>query len=301
MKRILLLLFAVLMSIVTFACWTEISTSGQCLYNGNTVTVTGLKYSSGDWDNNFEERIEFSHSGNANTWQTVSNTSAYVFADFPGQHIYVRYGAREMTPGMGAPYNQWVNSNPVQINKCGVLSNPITSFMARATTKNAVEVDWTTGIDGLYKFWLERSDNTGANFNIVGSIDAITGQSQYRYHDLLFLGVTVFYRLIAQDLGGTKTTSDIVSVTIPPSDEFRIYPNPTSTGLITVEAPSTGTRFILRLCTMDGNFLFDGIINTGTGTIDLSSSRIANGMYILQFIDPTGRQHWMPQKILKQK
>jgi Subtilase family len=108
----------------------------------------------------------------------------------------------------------------------------ISSFDARLI-KNDVEVLWTTSteINGD-RFEIERSDD-GRTFKVIGTVKATWNSStprSYRALDQNIVqgnaGKTFLYRIESIDKDGSSETTKVDKVTIAPSTEVSLFPNP---------------------------------------------------------------------------
>lgn len=101
-----------------------------------------------------------------------------------------------------------------------------------------VDLGWATASEKSNShFTVERSRN-GLDFEEllqVKSSSTAPGKTDYQEEDPLPLAGIVYYRLKQTDHDGTVAYSLIEAVEIHPKNGLRIFPNPSSSGIVTVE------------------------------------------------------------------
>lgn len=117
---------------------------------------------------------------------------------------------------------------------------PVELMYFNATYNGAeVNLGWATASEkNNSHFTVERSHN-GVDFEElvqVKGMSAHTGKTVYEQVDPQPLQGLSYYRLRQTDKDGTASYSAIEAVTIEAASKVRIFPNPTSSGRVTVEA-----------------------------------------------------------------
>lgn len=142
-----------------------------------------------------------------------------------------------------------------------------------------VDLRWATASEkNNGYFTVERSHN-GSDFEelmqVKGATDA-SGKTEYGEEDPQPLDGISYYRLKQTDHTGAVTYSAIEAVEIRTKNSVRVFPNPTSTGSVTVEAAEGAL-----ICIIDalGQTVLEKHITDQPLNIDLSES--GKGIYTL--------------------
>lgn len=160
------------------------------------------------------------------------------------------------------------------------------NFTADKQTSSA-ELQWQTENEQNYtNFTVERSNDNGATFNVIGSV-ASSDAGRYSLVDHNPLTGTNLYRLKQEDMNSAITYSNVVPVVFgtPGKDVMNIYPNPAS-NVINLSILQTSTS----------NSIYNIVITNTVGSNVLSSTfsqrqwqgninSLPPGSYILTVID----------------
>jgi hypothetical protein len=144
-------------------------------------------------------------------------------------------------------------------------------------------------------FTLQRSSD-GVNFTNIDSVQAATATEcslPYNYNDYTATGSKVYYRLEVIDQNGNITYSQLVLIL---NDQnviqlMNVRPNPVQTEAWLNISASENQNVELVIYSIDGKQLVRQTINVvgGMNTIDLHTSTLANGMYIVRGVFMNGQ------------
>lgn len=157
---------------------------------------------------------------------------------------------------------------------------PVELLYFKATYNGAgVELGWATASEkNNSHFTVERSHN-GLDFEEllqVNSSAEAPGKTGYQEEDLQPLTGISYYRLKQTDQDGTVAYSPIEAVEIHPPNAVSIFPNPSSTGIVTVEA---GRGAHISVFNSLGQAVLEKYITDRSLEIDLSES--GKGIYTI--------------------
>lgn len=157
---------------------------------------------------------------------------------------------------------------------------PVELLYFKATYNGAgVELGWATASEkNNSHFTVERSHN-GLDFEEllqVNSSAEAPGKTGYQEEDRQPLAGISYYRLKQTDQDGTEAYSPIEAVEIHPPNAVSIFPNPSSTGIVTVEAGRGA-----HICVFNslGQAVLEKYITDRSLEIDLSES--GKGIYTI--------------------
>jgi len=139
------------------------------------------------------------------------------------------------------------------------------SFAAIKVSKG-VRVDWKTENEENYtNFSVERSTDNGTTFNVLGGF-ASNGQGTYSFTDASPSDAVNIYRLKIEDLNGTITYSQPVTIAYGAASQslatanINVYPNPAAAAInVAIHQPGS-------------NFLLSGIQGANTPALQSSQS-----------------------------
>lgn len=142
-----------------------------------------------------------------------------------------------------------------------------------------VDLGWATASEKDNRhFTIERSHN-GLDFEEVLEVKSTSnasGKTDYKEVDQQPLDGMSYYRLKQTDHDGTATYSAIEAVEIQEKNRVRIFPNPSSTGIVTVEALAGALVSVVNAL---GQTVVETYITDQPLEIDLGKS--GKGMYTL--------------------
>jgi len=172
-----------------------------------------------------------------------------------------------------------------------ILPLKFTSFSATASNNNEVNIQWDVASEsGISSYTVQRSAD-GVKWNNILIIDTVHNDEKdwhYQEYDKSPLPLTSFYRILANEISGNISYSDIQKVSFSKTDQFNIdniAPNPFLSNItITVSLPDEGN---ISVSLID---IFGKKINTmrlighkGANTITMHNlSDLPTGTYIVQ-------------------
>jgi hypothetical protein len=162
-----------------------------------------------------------------------------------------------------------------------------------AKTSGGSQVAWTTENEQNYtNFTVERSTDGGSNFKALGGV-ASNGQGTYGFLDPSPVKGANLYRLMMQDLNGTITYSNVVTLMYGSeansltAGSIMLYPNPASSVLnLNIKpafAPVANASYTIIIANASGL-----IIKTGKSTLETwqtSLNGLMPGSYAIQVVD----------------
>jgi hypothetical protein len=152
-----------------------------------------------------------------------------------------------------------------------------------------VELDWKTRNILIYtNFTVERSNDGGKSFTVVGGLPGTGGSDNYSLTDKNPLYGQNLYRLKQEDMAGTVTYSKLVEVMLTDNaDKIQIYPNPAvSTIHVTINASASSPIYNSNIYTLKGNLVESKTVNGNTWSHQIG--QLITGTYVIQVFDKTG-------------
>jgi hypothetical protein len=148
---------------------------------------------------------------------------------------------------------------------------------------NAVNVNWVTGQESNVQSYSIEHSTDGAHFETLGSVTATNTTASYSYnytHNAVLIGKH-FYRVAGIDIDGTKSYSEIASITFNIKNSFTITPNPVF-NIIHLPAEFTGSNYVIN--NMEGKRMKAGVLQENS----IAVGNIAPGAYVLTIADKNG-------------
>jgi hypothetical protein len=154
---------------------------------------------------------------------------------------------------------------------------------------NENSLTWqTVGETNTARFVVERSTD-GIDFSDIGNVTAVgSGNNNYSFVDASPpAGVSVLYRIEAEDQGGKPSYSNIVSIAAAAAAGSAplIFPNPATTGVTLERTNASLLNTVARLIDVNGRVVGQQLITGQQQYFDLD--RLAAGVYFLQLSDGT--------------
>jgi hypothetical protein len=131
------------------------------------------------------------------------------------------------------------------------------------------------------QFIIERKTDNG-NFTAIGQVAARgQGNGNYTYNDAFVLEGKVFYRLKMEDVDGSFTYSNTVTLSVDQSGAVsKVYPNPTSDKVFVQISDKNLLHTQARLLDINGKLIYAFTINDWQQPVNLSSQ--PSGVYMVQ-------------------
>jgi hypothetical protein len=168
----------------------------------------------------------------------------------------------------------------------------LTSFTAARVAKG-VQLSWNTATENNLAYFETQRSADGRSFNTIARVEGqgqSTSPSHYNSLDQQPLPGLSYYRLRQVDQDGTSTFSPVV--TVAPSSELVLFPNPTHTQLNLV-SPSAGAYY--RVLNTLGSVVLKGTLPAGTTVLDVTA--LPASLYQLEVTSAEGQ---MKRKFVKE-
>lgn len=138
-------------------------------------------------------------------------------------------------------------------------------------------VKWTTLSEENTQHYFVQHSTNGRDWTTVGTLPAANQPSSYQFlHNHPANGLN-YYQILQLGADGRPNISKIVTVLWSSKVNFRIYPNPVSTGTIHVDSKITGT---LQFVSSTGVLVKQVQVTVGVNKIDVSN--LAKGIYVIK-------------------
>ncbi|TNE56196.1 MAG: T9SS type A sorting domain-containing protein [Bacteroidetes bacterium] len=215
-------------------------------------------------------------SGSCINYASNNSTGSWNFSGLvPGNTYYIR------TDGYAGDLCSY-SFSPIS----GVVILPIelTDFQAVATQNGYNRLSWNTQSENNSDYIELEKSLDGTTFSPIQRISAAGNSSQtnsYLAYDASEdASNTVYYRLKLVDLNGTYFYSPIRAINGSSEKAFKIYPNPTTDGLLNIDLQDPGSFDHLEVRDLQGRLLFQQSTHfSATQKMDLSE--LPRGMYLL--------------------
>ena len=157
------------------------------------------------------------------------------------------------------------------------------------STKNAL-LTWKSATEINAAYYLVQRSTDGSNFTTVGKQNAVGNASNYTYSDALssIAASTVYYRLVAVDVDGTKTNSSVIAISINNNASFSVYPNPANS-FINVRTNSSAGYNLLVVTDMAGHTVLTHKMQ-GSLVEQIALGTLAKGTYTVSIYCLSGKQ-----------
>lgn len=186
----------------------------------------------------------------------------------------------------------WNAYNPATYNVYNTaLPLSLLSFTAAANS-NQVDLKWnTTREENTASFNVEQSTN-GSSWNGVALVPAVNAPNGSSYSSRVpAVGKTQYFRLRITDKDGSYRYSNVIILKDGSNTRFDLL-NTTAGSLLKVNVSSDPATISTEIYTLNGakvsanSFTHTG----GAATLNISTERLANGMYILSISSGSERQ-----------
>jgi hypothetical protein len=161
------------------------------------------------------------------------------------------------------------------------------SFTTRLQ-RDEVDLNWKVENEiSLDRYEVEQSNN-GSNFDKIGTVKAVNAK-EYSFVDDTWKMTTdrhqyLYYKLKMIDKDGKFTYSKIVSVTIPNTNSFTIYPNPAKTEVQLQFNKSVSGNVTIQVADYSGKITISKTANLSTSNYTLSIANLPVGAYSVKVI-----------------
>jgi hypothetical protein len=202
---------------------------------------------------------------------------------YQGTAANYRGGSATFPSGIGSPFSTDCASNCLNILPIRLL------YFSVIKQDDGIKISWaTTQENNNQSFEIQRSKQ-GIDFETIGKVEGkidMQSRQEYDFFDMSFPSGRLYYRLRQVDIDGTVTYFKSVSLQAG-EKELIIYtfPNPIQDKLNIMfsKAISYGE---LRILDLRGDVIYSDIFLTETTHIEVFTSKIEQGVYLLHLITP---------------
>jgi hypothetical protein len=264
---------------------TVMSWLANTAFVGATVTFTG-------GPNNTQIKMaDYSNAGggsNVNTFFVITCTQHGPFGDVTDYSAFF-YSHAGATTGTYANLDQWVQTIPLVSLPADILS--FSGYKSGTVNK----LQWTTTSEQNNRGFEVQRSLDGVNYNAIGFVNSLaaggnsSSQLDYGFIDNNVTGDRQYYRLRMVSLNNSSKLSNIVLIKGDRPLTLMIdglFPNPANS-VVNVLIGSPGHDKVTLLVTdMLGKTVVQQVteVETGSNTIPLDISRLANGTYMVKLI-----------------
>lgn len=192
-------------------------------------------------------------------------------------------------------FNYMATPSEFGVAGADVLLSPELAIGAHLGTDRRVTVDWAISSEsGIHRYLLEHlhPDGSGTVIHEQTPLKNDGTEAGYQVDNLRFLAGKQVFRVVALQQDGEKLFSNEVEIEVPdPASGFRVFPNPSSSGRVTVEfGTPLAEKGQLVLTDFTGRQLWTGFSEKGAEWAQLDFSSLSAGAYSLHLITGEGRQ-----------
>ena len=194
------------------------------MYDGNTITVTGLQYDVGSGN-----ALRFDFTTSLGTGDFVLHVGSQSF-DFTGGQASYSFTSHGLSWSSG-------NTVEVRLREAATAPGEPTDLTATANGTTRIDLSWTAPADdggsAITGYRIEVSTDAGSNWS---DLVADTANTDTTYsHTGLSPGDTRHYRVSAINAEGASVASDVADATTAAAPTCALYPDDLWCGVVTVE------------------------------------------------------------------
>lgn len=178
---------------------------------------------------------------------------------------------------------EWVDS--VWNAACpGLSALPVNfTFFTGVVNNNILRLSWTINSEvNVKNYEIEQSSN-GSQFTTIGKVEAQHLQD-YSFNINIddIKGRRVYYRIKNVDNNGKFSYSEVFTIHIPTGIKMSVYPNPAIDNINLQINTSENLKVVVTIADFAGKVVLQKNGLLSNGLINISTSGIANGTYLLQ-------------------
>ena len=216
------------------------------------------------------------------------------------QHNYLQVGASKINGSeinslpsppfvLDKNYVECIDNN--NVGACQPSTQPVTLLYFKVSAqKDAVKIEWASSKAWDFSHYeLERSEN-GKEFYQIAVIDAEENTNEnVKFSSVDYSPVfgTSYYRLKAVDIDGKFEYKGIEVVKFG-AESFKVYPNPSTSGFVTVDWSHSGEGATVVLKDNTGRTVRSAPLNGQNNKLD--TNNLPAGMYLLTVQGAAGKQ-----------
>lgn len=169
------------------------------------------------------------------------------------------------------------------VNASLLTTSPFVNFQTFTKENKKITIQWEVRFDTADYFTVERSAD-GKTYEAIGILKASDSNVKYEFSDEFPSRGQAFYRVRFTSKSGKDIYSEPVTILLPGSSFFRLYPNPADNILIVrVESP-----FEVQIVDAFGKPRITKSLAAGPQVLDVSF--LEKGVYVIRVTDKnTGR------------
>lgn len=221
------------------------------------------------------------HTITANRLSAVTNTMS-ISTSFMNRGMYGGAGIIELLlfPSTLATADR----QALQTNQfTNITTLPLRLVNFSGTNNNGVNhLTWQTADESnTRQFSIERKTDNG-NFTAIGQVAARgQGNGNYNYNDAFVMEGKVFYRLKMEDMDGSFTYSNTVTLSVDQSGAAsKVFPNPTIDKVVVQISDNNLLHTQAKLLDVNGKLIYAFTINDWQQPVNLSGQ--PSGIYMVQ-------------------
>lgn len=246
------------------------------LYNASGTIMDAIIWSTGQLPDGMTTSVVGSCSA-----QTVSFPASGATYESIGSHSDGVAKERSIDGG-----STWQNASTPTFGATNDVILPIELLEFKAIiNNNLVEINWTTLTELNNDFFTIERSIDGLTFESIKTINgAGNSLSVINYvavDEKPFTG-TSYYRLKQTDFNGSYSYSNIESVYFTNIDDFDVYPNPNTSGFLTIRSIKS-SKYKLKIINNIGQVVFENNFDSMINELDLNT--FSKGVYTIQIND----------------
>jgi hypothetical protein len=166
-----------------------------------------------------------------------------------------------------------VSFTPVQI----ALPLNFIHFTAKNSGNQSL-LNWEMAADDNCKYFIVERSTNGKDFDAIANINGEKNKTVYSYRETYLQEGLAYYRIIGVEESGEKTYSSTQLVQFKVNQNFVVYPNPVTNGLLTLSLANYGVKEITLYNSFGQPVKSAYFSNTST---KINTSRLPKGVYYI--------------------
>lgn len=170
---------------------------------------------------------------------------------------------------------------PFIVGNIIILPSALKTFEATSVSTGN-RLDWELEQPDRFKLFVLEESNNGIDFSYLSTITPGLWEA-YNYIHLTDKSQTKYYRLKLIDLSGSITYSHVVSIGGKKQIHITLLQNPVQNQLLFRHPQAKDASYTIT--DFSGRKMLQGVISKNAAVSTISTSSLANGMYVLHYID----------------
>lgn len=167
------------------------------------------------------------------------------------------------------------------------------SFTTKQADCGEIILNWETGVEiNNDRFEIERSDNQGRSFEIIGQVGGKNEGASYQFEDKTVRGSgNYYYRLKQIDFNGINSYSNIERINYTCDEEFsfRLFPNPVD-AYLNIETEGNEDISSIEVVDAKGRIVAKQVLR-GDSRAKIAVENLQPGAYVLKIINKNVIHH----------